>query len=55
MQISNDAKLIMADGAYQDFGGPILDIPEGSAGCGHGQAPHGNVPPPPPHLPVSLE
>jgi hypothetical protein len=32
-----------------------LDIPEGSAGCGRGQVPHGNAPPPPPRLPVSLE
>jgi hypothetical protein len=35
----------------------VLDIPEGSAlrgrGCGHPS--HGNAPPPPPHLPVSLE
>jgi hypothetical protein len=37
------------------FEDPILDIPEGSAGCGRGQAPRGNVPPPPPHPPVSLE
>jgi hypothetical protein len=34
---------------------PILDIPEGSAGRGHDQAPCGNPPPPPPHSPVSLE
>jgi hypothetical protein len=32
-----------------------LDISEGSTGCGRGQVPHGNVPPPPPRLPVSLE
>jgi hypothetical protein len=32
-----------------------LNIPEGSAGRGRGQVPHGNAPPPPPHLPVSLE
>jgi hypothetical protein len=31
---------------------PILDIPEGSTGRGHGQAPCGNAPP---HPPVSLE
>jgi hypothetical protein len=31
-----------------------LDIPEGSAGCGCGQVPHGNAPPPP-LLPVSIE
>jgi hypothetical protein len=37
------------------FEGPILDIPEGTARCGHGQAPCGNAPPPPPHTPVSLE
>jgi hypothetical protein len=30
----------------------ILDIPEGSVGCGRGQVPHGGAPPPPP---VSLE
>jgi hypothetical protein len=34
---------------------PILDIPEASVGCGCGQVPHGGAPPPPPHLPVSLE
>jgi hypothetical protein len=33
----------------------ILDIPKGSARRGHGQTPHGNAPPPPPRLPVSLE
>jgi hypothetical protein len=33
----------------------ILDILEGSVGCGHGQASRGNPPPPPPHPPVSLE
>jgi hypothetical protein len=31
-----------------------LDIPEGSAGRGHGQVLHGNAPPPP-RPPVSLE
>jgi hypothetical protein len=31
---------------------PILDIPEGSAGRGHGQVPRDNAPPRPP---VSLE
>jgi hypothetical protein len=30
----------------------ILDRPEGSAGRGHGQIPHGGAPPPPP---ISLE
>jgi hypothetical protein len=30
----------------------ILDIPEGSVGCGRGQVPRGGAPPPPP---VSLE
>jgi hypothetical protein len=30
----------------------ILDIPEGSVGCGRGQVPHGGAPPP---LPVNLE
>jgi hypothetical protein len=30
----------------------ILDIPEGSIGCGSGQVPRGGAPPPPP---VSLE
>jgi hypothetical protein len=34
---------------------PILDIPEGSAGRGRGQVPHGNAPPPPTRPPVSLE
>jgi hypothetical protein len=34
---------------------PILNIPEGSARRGHGQAPHGNAPLPPPHVLVSLE
>jgi hypothetical protein len=34
---------------------PILDIPKGSAGRGHGQAPRGTAPPPPPHPLVSLE
>jgi hypothetical protein len=33
---------------------PILDIPEGSAERGRGQAPCGNPPPPPPRQPVSL-
>jgi hypothetical protein len=33
----------------------ILGIPNGFVGCGHGQAPCGNAPPPPPCLPVSLE
>jgi hypothetical protein len=36
----------------------ILDIPEGSVGCGRGQVPHGGAPPPPPHPPhppISLE
>jgi hypothetical protein len=32
-----------------------LDIPEGSARRGHGQVPRGSAPPPPPHMPVSLE
>jgi hypothetical protein len=32
-----------------------LDIPEGSAGRGHGQAPRGNAPPPRPCPTVSLE
>jgi hypothetical protein len=36
-------------------GDPILDMPEGSAGRGHGQDPHGNAPPPPPRPPVNLE
>jgi hypothetical protein len=34
---------------------PILDIPEGSARRGRGQAPCGNATPPPPRPPVSLE
>jgi hypothetical protein len=36
-------------------GDPILNIPVGSVGRGHGQAPRGNAPPPPPHPSVSLE
>jgi hypothetical protein len=59
MRISNNAKLIMADGAYKDFRRPYprhpRGIPEGSAGRGRGQTPCGNAPPPPPCLPVSLE
>jgi hypothetical protein len=34
------------------FEDAILDIPEGSVGCGRGQVPRGGAPPPPP---VSLE
>jgi hypothetical protein len=34
---------------------PILDIPEGSVGCGRGHVPHCSAPPPPPRRPVSLE
>jgi hypothetical protein len=34
------------------FEDSILDIPEGSVGCGHGQVPHGGAPP---LSPVSLE
>jgi hypothetical protein len=34
---------------------PILDIPKGSVGRGHGQVPRGGAPPPPPRPPVSLE
>jgi hypothetical protein len=34
------------------FEDSILDIPEGSVGCGRGQVPCGGAPPPPP---VSLE
>jgi hypothetical protein len=34
---------------------PTLDIPEGSVGCGCGQAPCGGAPSPPPHPPISLE
>jgi hypothetical protein len=33
----------------------IIDIPNGSVGCGRGQVPRGGASPPPPHLPVSLE
>jgi hypothetical protein len=33
----------------------ILDIPEGSIRCGHGQVPCDNAPPPPPRPPVSLD
>jgi hypothetical protein len=52
VQISNDAKLNMTDGAYKD---PILDISKGFVGRGHGQVQCSNAPPPPPHPPVSLE
>jgi hypothetical protein len=52
MQISNDAKLNMADGAYKDIRGVDLDSPEGSAGHGCGQVPRGGAPPRPP---VSLK
>jgi hypothetical protein len=34
---------------------PILDIPQGSVGCGCGQVPCGSAPPPPPCPPISLE
>jgi hypothetical protein len=34
---------------------PILNIPEGSVGRGHGQAPRGNEAPPPSRAPVNLE
>jgi hypothetical protein len=37
------------------FEDPILDIPEGSVGCGRGHVPHCSAPPPPPPPPVSLE
>jgi hypothetical protein len=37
------------------FDDPILDIPEGSIRRGHGQVPRGGAPPPPPHLPISLQ
>jgi hypothetical protein len=33
----------------------VIDISEGSAGRGRGQAPRGNAPPPPPHLLVMSE
>jgi hypothetical protein len=33
----------------------ILEIPEGSIRCGHGQVPCGGAPPSPPRPPVSLE
>jgi hypothetical protein len=33
----------------------IIDIPEGSVGCGRGQVLGGGAPPPPPTSPVSLE
>jgi hypothetical protein len=39
-------------GTSKDY---ILDIPEGSVGCGHGQVPCGGAPPPTPRPPVSLE
>jgi hypothetical protein len=34
---------------------PILKIPEGSVGCGHGRVPRGGAPPPPPHPPIIME
>jgi hypothetical protein len=34
---------------------PILDIPEGSVRCGHGQVPRGGDPPPTPCPHISLE
>jgi hypothetical protein len=37
------------------FDDPILDIPEGSIGHGHGQVPRDGAPLPPPRPPVSLE
>jgi hypothetical protein len=55
MQISNDAKLNMADGAYKTSEDSILDIPEGSVGRGCGQVPRGGAPPPPHCPPISLE
>jgi hypothetical protein len=33
----------------------ILDIPEGSIECGHGQVPRDSAPPPPPRPPISVE
>jgi hypothetical protein len=39
----------------ETFEDPILDIPEVSVRCGHGQLPRGGAPPPPPRPPVSLE
>jgi hypothetical protein len=49
--------LMMASSMWQmmhtrTFEDPILDIP---IVRGHGQVPHGGAPPPPPHLPISLE
>jgi hypothetical protein len=55
MQISNDAKLNMVDGAHRTSEDPILDIPERSVRRGHGQVPRGSASPPPPCPPVSLE
>jgi hypothetical protein len=37
------------------FEDSILDIPEGSIGCGHGYVPHDSAPPLPPRSPISLE
>jgi hypothetical protein len=39
----------------RNFEDPILNIPEGSVGHGHGQIPRGGAPPPPPRPPISLE
>jgi hypothetical protein len=55
MQISNDAKLNMQMAHTRTVEELNLDRPEGSAGCGHCQIPHGDAPPPPPLPPVSLE
>jgi hypothetical protein len=55
IQISNDAKLIWQMVHTRTSEDPILDIPEGFAGCGHGQARCGNAPPPSPCPLVSLE
>jgi hypothetical protein len=53
LQLSNGVKLIMADGAFCAEEA-ALNIPMGSAGHGHGQAPCGNASPPPPCPSVSL-
>jgi hypothetical protein len=52
MQISNDVKLNMADGAYKDFRGRYPRHLKGSVGRGRGQVPCGGAPPP---SPVNLE
>jgi hypothetical protein len=52
MQISNDAKLNMADGKYKVYRGRYPRHPRRIRRTWRGQVPRGGAPPPPP---VSLE